>query len=202
MGWFPLFLELQGRRCLVAGGGRIALQKVKNLLSWGADVMVVSPGVLPELADEPVTVISRPVEPGDIEGAALVVDATGDETVSQMLSAACRERGVPLNVVDKPELCDFIFPAVLRRGRFTAAVSTGGASPVAAVWARDRIGEAVPDCIEDVLDQMADLRVDAKAHIPEQRTRAAFLRRCFYKAMEAGRTLTEDEIERIREETL
>ena len=180
----------------------MALQKVRNLLSWGAGVTVVSLETLPEISGLPVTVISRPVEPGDADGMVLVVDATGDEAVSRILPEACRERGVPLNVVDRPELCDFIFPAVLRRGRLTAAVSTGGASPVAAVWARDRIGEALPDAMEEILDQMAALRLEVKAEIKEQPRRAAFLRRCFYAAEEAGRALTDEEIGKIREETL
>ncbi len=194
MAWFPLFLDLSGKKCLVAGGGAVALRKVRSLLECGAEVTVAAPEVLPQLAALPARFLPRKVEEADLAGCALVVDATGDPTVGEALSRLCGERGLPLNVVDMPQYCSVIFPAVLRRGKLTAAISTGGASPLAAAWVRDRLSEALPDCFEAILDQMEALRPLAKSSLPQQPRRAAFLRACLAAALEKGRPLTEAEI--------
>ena len=194
MAWFPLFLDLSGKKCLVAGGGAVALRKVRSLLECGAEVTVAAPEVLPQLAALPARFLPRKVEEADLAGCALVVDATGDPAVGEALSRLCGERGIPLNVVDMPRYCSVIFPAVLRRGKLTAAVSTGGASPLAAAWVRDRLGEVLPGRLEDILDQMEALRPRAKAAFSRQPRRAAFLRACLAAALEKGRPLTEEEI--------
>ena len=200
MAWFPLFLEMKDRPCLVVGGGKVALRKVRALLDCGAAVTVVAPEILPELSALPVRCEYRKAAPGDAAGWALVVDASGDPAVGEALAAACAAQGTPLNVVDMPQYCSFIFPAVLRRGRLTAAVSTGGASPLAAAWVRDRLDAALPDSLEGILDQMSDLRTRAKATLPEQPQRAAFLRRCLEAALEKDRPLEETEIEALLKE--
>ena len=194
MSWFPIFMELEGKKCLVAGGGRLALQKVEKLLPCGARIRLVAPEALPDLQKLDVEWIRRPVEPGDVDGMALVVDATGEEAVGKRLAAQCRAQGVPLNVVDTPALCSFIFPAVLRRGRLVAGVSTGGASPAAAAWARDLLGEALPDGMEEILEQMEILRGETRQKLPEQQARAAFLKRCLSGALAKGGALSAAEV--------
>ena len=92
MSYFPLLLELSGAPCLVAGGGALGAHKAGLLLDSGADVTVVAPEVCPELAALPVKLLRRNVEAGDVEGMALVVDATGDAAARELLSAACRAR--------------------------------------------------------------------------------------------------------------
>jgi len=187
-------MDVSGKKCLVAGGGAVALRKVRALLECGADVTVAAPEVLPDLAALPARFLPRKVEETDLAGCALVVDATGDPAVGEALSRLCGERGIPLNVVDMPQYCSVIFPAVLRRGKLTAAISTGGASPLAAAWVRDRLSETLPDCFETILDQMEELRTVAKSSLPRQPQRAAFLRECLGAALEKGRPLTEEEI--------
>lgn len=193
MTWFPLFFNLEGRDCLVAGGGRTALQKAERLTHCGANVTLVSPAVVPELETLPVRILRRKVTPEDIPGAALVIDATGDVSVGEMLYPLCLAQNIPLNVVDVPRLCTVIFPAILERGRLTAAISTSGASPLAAAWVRDRVGEVLPESFEAILEQMAELRQRAKNTIPEQSRRAALLKICFTRAMELDRPLTSAE---------
>lgn len=195
MGWFPLFLNLEGKKCLVVGGGSVALRKVQTLLSYGAQVVVVAPELVPALAElDTVTRIRRSVEPNDVSDCAFVVDATGDRETGVILSELCRNKNIPLNVVDTPEFCSAIFPAVLRRGKLTAAVSTGGASPLAAVWVRNRLSDSLPDGFEEILEQMASLRIRAKETFSEQPHRAAFLKRCFAAAIEQEAPLSEEEI--------
>ena len=140
MAYFPLFLELEGLPCLVVGGGRVAAGKVKALVKAGAKVTVVGRVPVKELRrfarQGKVAWRRRLFRPGDLKGVRLVVAATDDQPVNERVSRLARRRGIPVNVVDQPALCSFIFPAVIRRGKLALAVSTGGASPALAKWIR------------------------------------------------------------------
>ena len=195
--WFPLFLDLKDRPCLVAGGGAVALRKARELLSFGARVTVVAREARPELEKLPVTLIRRAVRPGDASGMALAVDATGDEEAGSFLQADCRAGNIPLNTVDVLSRCDFIFPAVLRRGPLVAAVSTGGSSPAAAAWVRDRLEAAMPDGLEEILEQMADLRAESRERFHDPALRGEWLKRCFAAAVEKGEPLSRRELEEL-----
>lgn len=127
----------------VIGGGRVAARKVASLLEVEAKVRLVSPRLAPETAeqaDDPgVELRQRKFEPQDLDGAALVICATDNETLNRSVAAEADKRGLFVNVVDVPPLCSFIVPAVVRRGELTLAVSTGGASPAAARRLRERL---------------------------------------------------------------
>lgn len=196
MALFPLFIDLSGRRVLIVGGGRLALHKARMLLPYGAELTAVAPEFCPELeAMEGLTLVRRAFEPRDVEGAEIVIAATDERDVNRAVSALCRERGIPVNVVDELAECSFVFPALLRRGALSAGVTTAGCSPTAAAWARDRLDEALPEGFEDVVAWLGSLRPELKARIPEQRRRSALFRRLFELAMERGGPLTRDEME-------
>ena len=145
--YFPAFLDLRGRECVVIGAGEVAQGKVLGLLPCGAGVRVISPeaepGVARLAARGTIRWERRTYRPGDLAGAALVVAGTDDPATNEAVyTEAVRERAL-VNVVDVPERCQFVYGAVFRRGRLMAAISTGGASPafaarckrdLAAVW--------------------------------------------------------------------
>jgi precorrin-2 dehydrogenase/sirohydrochlorin ferrochelatase len=139
---YPIFLNLSGRRCVVVGGGAVASRKVGKLLQAGAEVVVVSPEVLPELAGMDVQIQNRAYEYGDLEGANLAFTATGSREVNAAVAREAKERGVPINVADRPSEGDFAVPSTLRRGGLQVAVSTGGASPTLARRIRGELEEA------------------------------------------------------------
>ena len=141
MGYIPIFLDVTGRRCVVVGGGEIAARKVESLLAAGAEVAIVSPVLsapsLIAIVDRGLaTHIARAYHRGDIAGCALAYAATDDEDLHRALAEEARALGIPLNVVDVPELCSFIAPAVVKRGALQIAISTGGASPAFAARLR------------------------------------------------------------------
>ena len=124
MALFPLFIELSGRRALIVGGGRLALHKARMLLPYGAELTAVAPEFCPELeAMEGLTLTRRAFEPRDVEGAEIVIAATDERDVNRAVSALCRERGIPVNVVDELAECSFVFPALLRRGALSAGAA-------------------------------------------------------------------------------
>lgn len=130
---FPLFLKLEGRRCLLVGAGVIASQKIESLLSAGAHVHVVAPSAhefIRELVRSGrVCWSEREFRASDLGGAVLVVAATKNPEVNETVFREARSRGVLCNAVDEPERCDFYYPAVVRRGDLQIAISTAGHSP-------------------------------------------------------------------------
>jgi len=133
---YPVSLDLQGRRCVVVGGGTVAEHKVQGLLEAGADVNVIAAdpsGALRALANSgDVLLVARPYEPGDLAGAFVVIAATDDRRLNGRVFAEASERGVLCNAVDDVEHCHFAAPAIVRRGDLTIAIGTGGKAPALA----------------------------------------------------------------------
>ena len=164
-------IDLEGRSVLVVGGGPVALEKVAGLLDCGADVTVVAPEVVPELAALPVQLGRRRYRPSDLTGRYLVVAATSDTGLNRRVFADAEARRLLCNVVDVPELCSFILPAVHRQDPITVAVSTGGASPVLAQRLRDDIAELVQPRHARLAVRLREQRPWAKEHLPTYEAR-------------------------------
>jgi siroheme synthase-like protein len=141
--YYPVFLDLADRPCVVVGGGPVAEGKVAGLLAAGARVTVVSPTVTAPLAgwaaEGRVTHRARAYRAEDLDGQQVAFVATDDAAVTRAVAAEGRARGIWVNAADEPARCDFILPAVIRRGRLVVAVSTGGASPAAARAIREEL---------------------------------------------------------------
>ena len=141
--YYPVFLELEGKPCTVIGGGEVAERKIQNLLECHARVTVVSPEATPSIREwasrGELQWRDRQYQPGDLKEAILAIAATDQEAVNQGVADEAAREGVILNVVDKPALCSFIAPAVVRRGEVMVAISTGGASPALARKLRESL---------------------------------------------------------------
>jgi precorrin-2 dehydrogenase/sirohydrochlorin ferrochelatase len=156
---YPVLLDLAGRSCLVVGGGRVALGKVRGLLAVDAAVTVVAPLVTDELASlDGVTIERRPYEAGEVAGHRLVIAATDDPAVNHQVFLDGEAAGVWVNSADDPANCAFTLPAVVRRGPITVAVSTGGHSPALSSWLRDRFAAELGPEYEILLQLLAERR--------------------------------------------
>lgn len=160
--YYPAFLDLRGRRCLVVGGGSVAERKVHALREAGARVCVVAPRLTPGLAAlaarREIVHWPRRFRPGDVAGAMLVVCATGLAGVDAAAAAAARRQRALVNAVDRRALCDLIVPAVVRRGHLQIAVSTGGRCPALAREIRRRLEALFPDDCADLLEEVGRAR--------------------------------------------
>ena len=191
MGYFPFFMELEGREGLVVGGGAVAARKVQKLQPYGPRLTVAAPEILPEIAELPgVTLLRRAFAPGMLEGKCFVIAATDSREVNRGIAALCRERGIPVNAVDDKEACTFLFPALVKRGDLTVGVSTAGASPSAAAWVGRRVSERLPEDFGELLDYLASLRPMVRKRVAEE-NRAAVFARLFSDCMEQGFPLKE-----------
>ncbi len=136
MKYYPIFLRVEERPCLVVGGGDVAARKVESLLAARARVTVVSPEATQRLRELAATAAiewrQRVYEEGDLRGFFLAYAATSDDKLHESIYLQAEREGVLLNVVDRPQWCTFIVPSIAQRGDLTVAVSTGGASPALA----------------------------------------------------------------------
>ena len=141
--YYPVYLNLRGRRCVIIGGGTVAEGKIGRLLDSGAEVCVVSPDATPGIrqfvAEGAVRWEQREYRPGDLEGAFIAIAATNVREVNRRIFEEANERGVMLNAVDDPPNCSFIAPSIVQRGPVTLAISTGGVSPALARKLRESL---------------------------------------------------------------
>ncbi|HLY55096.1 MAG TPA: NAD(P)-dependent oxidoreductase [Stellaceae bacterium] len=187
MDHLPIFLKLSGRRAVVVGGGIVALRKAALLASAGARVHVVAPEIAQvlrrllagRLITDGHSLRQGEFEPTDLDGAALVIAATGDRTVNAAVAAAAEARQLPVNVVDDPALCSFIMPAIVERGPLTIAVSSGGLSPVLARLVRTRISTVLPRGLGRALGLAGAWRDRVRAALPDPARRRRFWERLF-----------------------
>ena len=181
MGWFPFFIQLEGARGLLVGGGRVALRKAEKLLPFGAQLTVVAPCICPPLAALPgLTLCRRAFADSDLSPAPdFVIAATGDRALDRRIAALCRARRILVNVVDDPAACGFYFPALVQRGRLCIGISTGGASPTAAAWLRQKIEALLPPGFDGILDRLAARREAVKAEGGSEAKRAERLQQAF-----------------------
>ena len=171
--YYPVFLDLRGRRVVVIGGGAMGEEKVTRLLPYEAKVVVVSPDVTDEVSkhadDGKIEWVRRRYRRGDLDGAFIAIVAdTSDDAVNQAVSEEARERNVPLNVADVTELCTWITPSVARRGEVIVATSTGGASPALARRFREILnGECRLESRHELMDfaDLAPLLSDARKQL-------------------------------------
>lgn len=161
-GYFPLNLQLEGRSCLVVGGGSVALRKVQNLLDFGGTVRVVAPDFCSEIealsARGRVELVRRAYEPGEAARHDLVIAAVDDRAVNQCVFDDCRAASVLVNVVDDPERCDFILSGTVRRGPLVISVGTQGTAPFFARWVREQLEATLPAYWEKVALLAEDFR--------------------------------------------
>lgn len=181
MAYYPLMVDLSGRLCVVVGGGIVAERKVETLLRFGAEVLVVSPTLTPSLEElhrtGRILVKRRPYQEGDLQEAFLAIGATDDQEVNWRLSEEAKQRGIPVNIVDDPELCTFIAPSIVQRGDLVIAISTGGASPALAKRIRQELEEHYGEEYREALEALQRFRERAKREISDPERRQDLLKK-------------------------
>jgi len=160
---YPVNLVLAGRPCLVVGGGRVALTKIRGLVEAGARVTVVAPEIASEVATLAAVAEARPYRPGEAAGYRFVIAATGDPQVNQQVYDDGEAAGVWVNSADDPQRCSAILPARVRQGRLTLTVSTGGHSPAVAAWVRKRLAADYGPEYDELVGLLSEAREEVRA---------------------------------------
>jgi siroheme synthase-like protein len=177
----PVMLRVQGKCCVVIGGGEVAAQKVRQLLECGAEVVIVSPDLCDELMalarSGQVRWLPQPYEASVLDGAFLVFACTDDNAVNRQVFADCEARRLWCNVVDVPDLCSFFMPSILRRGELIVAVSTSGNSPAFARQVRLFLESVLGDEFGTLTALLGELKGEVRQKLPTIEARRQFVQR-------------------------
>ena len=177
---FPFFQDIEGQTFLVIGGGAVAAEKVERLQMFTDRILVIAEQT--EITEVPV--LLRPFRDGDISLGDYVIGATDDRELNRRIASLCKASGKPVNIVDDPALCTFVFPALVKRGDLTAAITTNGKSPAFAQYMRRELEDTLPAKTETILDELYDLRSELKKTVPDQKQRARLLKARLYALLE------------------
>jgi len=162
--YYPVLLNISGRKCVVVGGGQVALRKVRGLLEHGAGVEVISPDLCPELAQlatsGEIKTLNRAYRPGDLADASVAIAATENGELNRQVAEEAHSKAVLVNVVDDAENSDFIVPSYLRRGELTIAVSTSGRSPALARKIRTRLEKELGNEYASLICLIGEIRAE------------------------------------------
>jgi len=178
MNLLPIFIKIEGQPCLVAGGGEIASRKVELLLKAGARVRVAAPDLCASLAERKaageIEHLEGSFRADQVNGCRLVVAATDDETANREVARAAGAESIPVNVVDRPDLCSFVMPAIIDRTPIVVAVSSGGSSPVLARLIRAKIESLVPAAYGRLATLVGEFRDQVKRRFDRINLRRTF----------------------------
>ena len=198
MAYFPFFMDISGGDGLIVGGGRVALRKIKKLLPYEPRLTVCAKALLPEIEAIPgLRLVREPFTPALIEGKLFVIAATDDNDLNSTIAALCREKRVPVNVVDDREKCTFLFPALVKRGSLSVGISTGGASPSGAVHWKREIDRLIPQDAGELLDYLDGLRETVKEAVPDEKRRSEVFAALFDACKSDGWPLPEERLEKL-----
>ncbi len=192
MAYFPMFLDINNKWCLVVGGGEVALRKAKVLLDFGAYVSVVAWDVDKEIRKLPVSVCERHFVTEDMDGVALVVAATDDPKFNHKIAEQARIREIPVNAVDQPKDCTFIFPSYVKKQNVVGAFSSSGNSPVLAQYLKEETKKVLTDELGTINEYMGSIRSTVKGVLATESERKKVYRAVLeelLKRNEAGQEL-------------
>lgn len=180
MSHFPMFVDLSGREVLIVGSGKHASEKMEKMRLFDCRLRHTATEDFAEAMLTPTP--------------AFVILCDRHHPRNAAIAQACRERHIPVNAVDDPPLCDFQFPALIRRDCLTVAVSTDGQAPAVGRLLREEIEAQLPDRTEEILEWSSGLTRELRAKVPEVHQRGALLNRILRRAFTLGRPLTEEEL--------
>ncbi|MGC6175715.1 precorrin-2 dehydrogenase/sirohydrochlorin ferrochelatase family protein [Lacrimispora sp. 38-1] len=199
MAYFPFFVELEGKKCLIAGGGMVAYRKALVLKDFGPEITVVAVEMIPEMeqlasqCEKTMTLIKRGFEDRDIQEADFVIAATSDEELNRHISVFCRRRKIPVNVVDVQEECSFIFPALIKEEDIVVGISTGGSSPTIAQYLKKRFKEAIPSGFGMLASQLGTYRELVKEKVPSLPVRTEIFKTMVKEGIRQGGVFTREQ---------
>lgn len=220
MPYFPMFIELTGKNCLIVGGGKVALRKIRVLQEFEANITVVALDFIEEIramsasfkeklgvqeaawqgetqVSGEVTLCQKAFEETDLERMELVIAATDEKELNHSISKRCQERGIPCNAVDQIEDCSFIFPAYVKEGEVVAAFSSGGQSPVITQYLKKEIKPVLTENLGKIAECLGALRQEVKENVATEAERKHCYEELLKLGLEKEEVPTENEIAAI-----
>lgn len=196
---FPFFQDITDKTFLVIGAGQVASGKVNQIRKFTNHIIIIAPKTEMEIPGD-IQWIEREYQPEDIQLGDYIIGATSCHEVNARIAADANQAGKPVNIVDAPGLCTFIFPSLIKRGDLTVAITSNGKSPSITQYVRKQIEEVVPESIEGILDRMGELRNVVPREIQDYHTRALVYRQVLSSLIESDNELSDEDVQKIIEE--
>lgn len=198
MAYFPMFVQLKNKKCLVIGGGKVALRKVQVLKDFEADITVIAPEMIEQIRQiDKIRRIFRAFMEEDLKEADLVVAAVDDQEINRKISKICRDKKIPVNAVDQKEDCSFIFPSYVKEGEVVAAFSSGGQSPLITQYLKEKIKPDLTEELGKIAQILGSLRKLTKSCMETEQERKAFYKELLQIGLEDINLLEEQHINQI-----
>ena len=172
MNRFPLCINLEDKRFLIVGYGRIAKRKLKAISEFTSNIKIITKDPTEEELGKGIEIVNKCFDEKDLEGVDFVITATGNREQDEAVVASCKAKGIPVNAADDREECDFFLPGIIKRGDLVVSVSTSGKSPAYSRHLREQIEDVIPDNIEKVLDILGELRKSLPSKVDSQEERS------------------------------
>lgn len=201
MGYFPFFIDIENKKCVIVGGGKVALRKIKKLLPFNPKITVIAPEICDEIKENnKVNILQRNFADSDIENAFMVISATDDNSLNAHIFELCQKNNILINTVDNKEKCGFIFPALVKKENLTVGISTSGKSPIYAKFLRKKIESSIDEKCDETIDILNKYRNLIKSEINSEENRKKAFERILALCLENGNNIYEKEIKNIVED--
>lgn len=197
MAYFPMFVDMTERECLIVGGGNVAYRKVMVMLDFGAKVTVVAEDICEELRkltiddtankENRITFIKRKFEQKDCDGMEMVIAATDDNALNHEIAEYCKAKGIMVNAVDQKADCSFIFPSYIKEKNLVAAFSSGGNSPVLTQYLKGKEQEILTPFLGELNEYMGQIREKVIAEYDTEAERKRVFKEILCAAIDNGR---------------
>lgn len=195
MAYFPMFVDMTERECLIVGGGNVAYRKVMVMLDFGAKVTVVAEDICDELrkliaddrANNRITIIKRRFERKDCDGMEMVIAATDDNALNHEIAEYCKAKGIMVNAVDQKADCSFIFPSYIKEKNLVAAFSSSGNSPVLTQYLKGKEQEILTPFLGELNEYMGQIREKVIAEYDTEAERKRVFKEILCAAIDNGR---------------
>lgn len=198
MNYFPMFMHIKGQEILICGGGKHAAEKIERLEPFQPKIRIISKNISPEIKSmASVRIEERSLLKDDLYTCPLFVIAAEEKFENKRIAKLCRELHIPVNAVDQPEDCDFIFPSIIATEQLCVGISTGGVSPTGAICLKNRFSDSIPDEIDNILLWIKSLKEKMKTEQIPACIRNKRLRYAMNQALNKERILTASELDEI-----
>lgn len=199
MNRFPLCINLEDKRFLIVGYGRIAKRKLKAISEFTSNIKIITKDPTEEELGKGIEIVNKCFDEKDLEGVDFVITATGNREQDEAAVASCKAKGIPVNAADDREECDFFLPGIIKRGDLVVSVSTSGKSPAYSRHLREQIEDVIPDNIEKILDILGKLRNTLPSKVEPQVERSKIYNYVMSKLLSMD-DLDEANVDKIIEE--
>lgn len=199
MAYFPIFMDIKGKKCSVAGGGKVAFRKIESLLKFEGSVEVIAPVICDEIRNltGEVRLVEREAELEDFKDSFLVIAATNKRQLNQAISEYCRQREIFVNVIDRKEECSFVFPATVKRENISIGITTSGGSPVLSSTIRKSIEQCVPEYYGELSVKLGNWREELKLRVEKEALRKKIFRELVFMGIEKEGDISRQDFEKM-----